>query len=87
MLSQELAVEKICTSLKRDQDVLAIFLKGSMGRNEHDEHSDIDLYCLVNKEKEEQFLAKRLEHLKAYSNIIFHEDIFIIAPQIIAVFD
>jgi len=87
MLPQELAVEKICSSLKRDEKVQAIFLKGSMGRNEHDEFSDIDLYCLVNKEDEERFLSKRLEHLEAYRPIIFQDDIFIIAPQMIAVFD
>ena len=87
MLPQELAVEKISSNLRKDPLVQAIFLKGSMGRNEHDEHSDIDLYCLVDKEDEELFLSKRLEHLQAYRRIIFHDDIFIIAPQIIAVFD
>ena len=71
LLQQELAVEKICTSLKKDNLVKAIFLKGSMGRDEHDEYSDIDLYCLVEKENEELFLNKRLEHIKAYREIIF----------------
>ncbi|RLQ83889.1 nucleotidyltransferase domain-containing protein [Planomicrobium sp. Y74] len=87
MLQQELAVEKICTSLKKDNLVKAIFLKGSMGRDERDEFSDIDLYCLVEKENEELFLNKRLEHIKAYREIIFYDDIYIIAPQIIVVFD
>lgn len=87
LLQQELAVEKICTSLKKDNLVKAIFLKGSMGRDEHDEYSDIDLYCLVEKENEELFLNKRLEHIKAYREIIFYDDIYIIAPQIIVVFD
>lgn len=87
MLQQELAVEKICTSLIEDHLVKAIFLKGSMGRNEHDEYSDIDLYCLVEKEDEELFLNRRLEHIKAYRKIIFYDDIYIIAPQIIVVFD
>lgn len=87
LLQQELAVEKICTSLKKDNLVKAIFLKGSMGRGEHDEFSDIDLYCLVEKKDEELFLKKRLEHIKAYRKIIFHDDIYIIAPQIIVVFD
>ncbi|WP_239457229.1 hypothetical protein [Planococcus versutus] len=50
MSQQELAVGKICASLKKDNLVKAIFLKGSMGRDEHD-------------------------------------DIHIIAPQIIVVFD
>ena len=67
MLAQELAVEKVYSSLKR-RHVRAIFRKGSMGRNEHDEFSDIDLYCLVDKEDEEQFLAKRLDHLQAIAH-------------------
>ncbi|MDN7241157.1 nucleotidyltransferase domain-containing protein [Planococcus sp. N028] len=87
MLLQEQAVEKICASLKQDPHVLAVFLKGSMGRGEHDEHSDIDLYCLVDKDREKQFLASRKAHLEAYRPIIFHDDIFIIAPQLIVVYD
>jgi predicted nucleotidyltransferase len=87
MLPQELAVQQICTSLKKDPLVRAVYLKGSMGRNEHDEHSDVDLYCLVAEESEGQFLENRLHHLQAYRPVIFQDDIFIIAPQIIAVFD
>ncbi|PKR85290.1 nucleotidyltransferase domain-containing protein [Heyndrickxia camelliae] len=87
MLRQDIALEKIVESLKNDQAVQAVFLKGSMGRNEQDEHSDIDLYCLVHKEQEESFLSRRLNHLQAYRNIIFYDDIFIVAPQMIAVFD
>jgi len=87
MLPQELAVQQICSSLKKDPLVRAVYLKGSMGRNEHDEHSDVDLYCLVDEENEKQFLENRLHHLQAYRPIIFQDDIFIIAPQIIAVFD
>lgn len=87
MLPQELAVEKISESLKGDPLVQAIFLKGSMGRGEHDAHSDIDLYCLVNEEDKKAFLSNRVEHLLAYRDIILMDDIFIVAPQIIAVFD
>ena len=32
-------------------------------------------------------MSERLAHLQAYRSIIFYDDIFIIAPQIIAVFD
>lgn len=87
MLVQEVAVEKITASLIQSPHVRAIFLKGSMGRNEHDEHSDIDLYCLVEKEQEELFLAERITHLQTYRPVLFQDDIFIIAPQLIAVFD
>ncbi len=87
MLVQEIATEKITASLIESPYVRAIFLKGSMGRNEHDEHSDIDLYCLVNQEHEELFLSERIRHLQTYRPVLFQDDIFIIAPQLIAVFD
>ena len=87
MLVQEIAVEKITASLTQSPYVRAVFLKGSMGRDEHDEHSDIDLYCLVEKEQEKSFLAERLTHLQAYRPVLFQDDIFIIAPQLIVVFD
>lgn len=87
MLPQELAVQKITESLSSDPFVKAVFLKGSMGRNEHDEHSDIDLYCLVEQKDEKAFLKNRKAHLESYRPIIFEDDIFIIAPQLIAVFD
>lgn len=87
MLPQEFAVGKICESLKGDSLVRAVFLKGSMGRGEHDAQSDIDLYCLVNEEDLQEFLLNRAEHLRAYRDTILMDDIFIVAPQIIAVFD
>ncbi|WP_413367879.1 nucleotidyltransferase domain-containing protein [Lysinibacillus sp. 3P01SB] len=83
----EEAVKKLVASLKQDQLVQAIFLKGSMGRNEHDEYSDIDLYCLVDKEDVEKFLPRRLDHVRAYKELLFHDDIYIIAPQILAVYE
>ncbi|QHE60341.1 nucleotidyltransferase domain-containing protein [Rossellomorea vietnamensis] len=86
-MRQEAAVEKVLESLKKDPSVRSVFLKGSMGRKEHDEHSDIDLYCLVEEGEEEGFMNRRLDHLKAYKDLIFHDDIFIIAPQIIAIYE
>ncbi len=86
-MKQEIAIEKISESLIADPLVRAIFLKGSMGRNEHDEFSDIDLYCLVDKENRDLFLHNRIKHLKAYKPIIFQDSVYIIAPQIIAVYE
>ena len=83
----EEAVEKLVASLKQDDLVQAIFLKGSMGRNEHDEYSDIDLYCLVDKKDLDEFLPRRLDHIRAYQKLLFYDDIYIIAPQILAVYE
>ena len=85
ILEDALAV--IVESLKKDILVQAIFLKGSIGRGEHDKHSDIDLYCLVDEEDVENFLSNRISHLKTVGELLFYDDIFIIAPQIIAVYD
>ncbi|MGF2614833.1 nucleotidyltransferase domain-containing protein [Rossellomorea vietnamensis] len=86
-MRQERAVQRISESLQKDELVQAVYLKGSMGRGEEDEHSDVDLYVLVKEEDEEEFLKRRVNHLGAYRNLLFYDDIFIIAPQIIAVFD
>lgn len=84
---QEEAVRKIQESLMKDPLVQAIFLKGSMGRGEHDEYSDVDLYCLVREEDEKEFLSARMDHLKSYRDIDYYDEVFIIAPQLIVVYD
>ncbi|MFP3339505.1 nucleotidyltransferase domain-containing protein, partial [Micrococcus sp. SIMBA_131] len=58
-MKQEEAVRVITDHLKEEPLVKAVFLKGSMGRDEHDENSDIDLYCLVDEGDVEAFLKKR----------------------------
>ncbi len=81
------AIETIVASLKKDDRVRAIFLKGSFGRGEEDEHSDIDLYCLVEDSEVDDFLKNRLRHLQSYGDLLFHDDIFIVAQQILAVYE
>ncbi|WP_413376311.1 nucleotidyltransferase domain-containing protein [Alkalihalobacillus sp. 1P02AB] len=81
------AVEAISKSLKKDSAVKAIFVKGSIGRGEFDEQSDVDLYCLVEDTEVEEFLTRRMQHLGKYREILFYEDLFIIAPQVIVVYD
>ncbi|WP_245808837.1 nucleotidyltransferase domain-containing protein [Shouchella patagoniensis] len=86
-MRQQQAIHQITQSLIADKRVRAVYLKGSIGRGEHDEHSDVDLYCFVNESNKEAFLKDRLRHLESYRKLVFFEDYFIIAPQIIAVFD
>ena len=81
------AIEAVSASLKSDDCVKAIFVKGSIGRGEFDEYSDVDLYCLVEEMDVNDFLSRRLKHLRAYREILFYEDLFIIAPQMIAVYE
>lgn len=86
-MKQRIAVEAITESLKKDKRVKSIFLKGSMGRGEEDEFSDVDLYCLVEEGDLASFVQDRIRHLEAYGKLLFHDDLFIIAPQIIAVYE
>lgn len=84
---QQAALKAISESLVEDPLVQAVFVKGSIARGEEDEFSDIDLYCLVKEEDKGDFLNKRIGHLEKYRKVLFYEDFFIIAPQIIAVYD
>lgn len=86
-VNQPTAIQVITERLKQDEAVQAIFMKGSFGRGEADEHSDIDLYVMVHPDEEASFLSRRLEHLNAYRPILLKDDIFIVAPQLIVVFD
>ncbi|MFP7296792.1 nucleotidyltransferase domain-containing protein [Neobacillus niacini] len=81
------AIAAISNSLQQDKRVQSIFLKGSIGRGEQDEYSDIDMYCLVNEEDVEEFNQSRVQHLESYNKLLFHDDIFIVAPQILAVYE
>ncbi|WP_251027925.1 nucleotidyltransferase domain-containing protein [Bacillus sp. ISL-41] len=86
-MALEDALEVLASSLKQDSRVQAIFVKGSIGRGEQDEFSDLDLYCLVDEKELDDFLKSRIKHLESYGKLLFHDDIFIIAPQILAVYE
>ncbi|MBT2663149.1 nucleotidyltransferase domain-containing protein [Bacillus sp. ISL-45] len=81
------ALEVLASSLKHDPRVQAIFVKGSVGRGEQDEFSDLDLYCLVDEKDLNGFLQSRISHLESYGKLLFLDDIFIVAPQILAVYE
>jgi predicted nucleotidyltransferase len=53
------AIAVISNSLQLDKRVQSIFLKGSIGRGEQDEYSDIDMYCLVNEEDVRRIQSKQ----------------------------
>ncbi|MEX3746872.1 aminoglycoside 6-adenylyltransferase [Lysinibacillus xylanilyticus] len=80
-------VNVLLESLKDDQYIEAVFLRGSMARDEHDEFSDIDMYCVVKEEHIEAFLPQRIRHIEAYKKTLFVDDIYIIAPQLLVVYE
>jgi predicted nucleotidyltransferase len=84
---QQEALHKLADLLASEKEVKAVFVKGSFGRGEEDAFSDIDLYCLVEEAERQAFLAKRLSLLAAYREVLYSEELFIIAPQLIVVYD
>ncbi|MEY9976807.1 aminoglycoside 6-adenylyltransferase [Lysinibacillus sp. RC79] len=80
-------VEVLLESLKDDHYIEAVFLRGSMAREEQDEFSDIDIYCVVNEENIKAFLPNRNQHIEAYKKTLFVDDIYIIAPQLLVVYE
>ncbi|UTT42951.1 nucleotidyltransferase domain-containing protein [Exiguobacterium aurantiacum] len=86
-MRQQAAIATLTDSLISDADVQAIFLKGSFGRGEADEHSDVDLYVMVAHDSLNAFLSRRRDHLATYRPILLEDEIDIVAPQLIVVYD
>lgn len=86
-MRQQNAIATLTDSLISDVDVQAIFLKGSFGRGEADEHSDVDLYVMVATDSLNEFLPRRRAHLATYRPILLEDEINIVAPQLIVVYD
>lgn len=55
-ISQKIIEDNLCD---------AILLKGSIGRGDDDEYSDIDMYLIVSPENMDSVLQKRYEYLLA----------------------
>lgn len=45
------AIQKVSKSIIEDNICDAIIVKGSIGRGEDDEYSDVDMYAIVSEEK------------------------------------
>jgi predicted nucleotidyltransferase len=81
------AIKIVSDSILKDGLVEALFLKGSIARNEDDYFSDVDMYALVSLEKESSFLDKRIEYLKSYMPLIYWSESNFVGPQIVGVFE
>lgn len=81
------AAKVICDIVKNDPTVRAVFLKGSLARDDFDQYSDVDLYCLIKKGQVETFLPRRLDYLERYRPLLFWSEANFVGPQIVAVFD
>lgn len=84
----EKAVDQILPKLKGINSVVAIFLKGSIARDENDEYSDLDLYVMLKKGIQiEEVYDEVIHSLENYQKLLFYELVEIICPQIVGVFE
>ncbi len=81
------AAETVLAAAKQCPEVKAVFVKGSLAAGNADEYSDVDFYCLVEKDDLINFLPKREALLLAYRTLVYTSEADFVGPQIVAVFD
>ncbi len=86
-MKQRGILELVSKSIIEDGLCDALFLKGSLARHEEDDYSDIDLYCVVSPHNQSSFLAKRLDYLLTYQDILYHSEANFVGPQIVAIYE
>ncbi len=86
-MKQTNAIETILSVVRTQEAVLAAFLKGSLGSDTGDEYSDVDFYCLVQKERMPEFLDQRRALLEHYRPLLFWAEVNYVGPQVVAIFD
>ena len=81
------AIKCVSDEILRDNLVEALFLKGSIARDEDDEYSDVDMYAVISSENWNSFLEKRIFYLENYMPLIFWTESNFVGPQIVGVFE
>lgn len=87
MNRQKEAVIQILKVARKRPEVNGVFLKGSLAAGRADEYSDVDLYCLVKEDLEEDFLDCRLQILRSYQPVVYWTESNFVGPQIVAVYE
>ncbi|WP_018931203.1 aminoglycoside 6-adenylyltransferase [Gracilibacillus lacisalsi] len=68
-------INSIEKDLLNDDDVLGVFYGGSIGNDNTDLYSDIDLRIVVSPEKFQEFILNKKERLKRWGNVVYFEDL------------
>jgi len=68
-------LEKIENDLLNDDNVVAVFYGGSIGNNNTDIFSDIDLRIVVKSDKISEYIKNKQAHAKTWGNVLFFEEL------------
>ena len=72
---RQLIKKAIERDLKDDPFIIAVFYGGSIGNNDSDNYSDIDLRIVVAEEEFENYRSKKRERATKWGNVLFFEDV------------
>ncbi len=79
--------EAIEEDLFTDHQVIGVFYGGSIGNEDTDNYSDIDVRIVVSPEKLQRFIVEKKERPNKWGNILFFEDVGPKVPYTVAHFD
>jgi predicted nucleotidyltransferase len=77
----------ILSNLESKEDILGIFLGGSLAKNNFDLFSDIDLRIIVPEDKFDNYVKQKQEIIGEFGEVLFYEDMYPQAPFTIAHYD
>jgi predicted nucleotidyltransferase len=81
------AIDIISKAIIADGLCEAILVKGSIGRGDDDEFSDVDMYAVVKEEHLDTFLTHRMGYLESYLPLLYASHVNFVAEQIVAIFN
>lgn len=84
---REKLLEIAIKDLTNDQDVLAIYLGGSMAKENCDNYSDIDLHIIVTPGKYSEFVLEKRNRPKKWGDVLYYEDVSLMRPVVVVHFD
>lgn len=84
---REILLRSALKDLTADPNVLAIYLGGSLAKENFDNYSDIDLHTIVKSEKRTEFIGNKRKRAEEWGNVLFHEDANPYGPVVVTHYD
>jgi predicted nucleotidyltransferase len=80
-------LESAIADLTKDHNVLAIYLGGSLGKDNFDNYSDIDLHVIVTPNSKKEFIKNKRKRSSNWGEVLFYEESSPASPVVVTHFD
>ena len=84
---REILLSNAVKDLAADPNVLAIYLGGSLAKENFDNYSDVDLHTIVKSEKRMEFIENKRKRAGKWGNTLFYEDANPYGPVVVTHYD